>query len=60
MAPNMTVKSIYILSSTEILTLTTAPFLFLSVDALSVFEFPMVPAVYILECPQEEEVRSSF
>ena len=25
-----------------------------------VFEFPMVPGVYILECPQEEEVHSSF
>ena len=46
-------------SSTKILTLTTAPFLFISVGALFVCEFAMVPVVYILLCPQEEEVHSS-
>ena len=46
-------------SPTKILTLTTAPFLFISVGALSVCEFFMVPGVYILMCPQEEEVHSS-
>ena len=48
-----------ILGSTKILTLTTAPFLFISVSALSVFEFAMVPGVYILLCPQQEEVHFS-
>ena len=42
MAPDMAAKFIYIPSSTKILTLTTAPFCFILVDALSVFEFPMV------------------
>ena len=46
-------------SSNEILTLTTAPILSISVGALSVCEFAMVPRVYILLCPQEEEVHSS-
>ena len=55
----MAAKSIYIPSSTKILTLTAAPFLFILIDALSVFQFPIVPGVYILLCPQEEEVRSS-
>ena len=46
-------------SSNEILTLTTAPIFSISVGALSVCEFAMVPRVYILLCPQEEEVHSS-
>ena len=46
-------------SSAKILTLVTAPFLFISVGALSVCEFAMVPGVYILLCPLEEEVHSS-
>ena len=46
-------------SSTKVLTLTTAPFLFISVGALSVCEFAMVPGLDILLCPQEEEVHSS-
>ena len=58
MGPNMAAKFIYIPSSTKILTLTTAPFCFILVDALSVFEFPTVPGVYILLCPQEEQVHS--
>ena len=58
MAPDMAAKFIYIPSSTKILTLTTAPFCFILVDALSVFEFPMVRGVYILLCPQEEQVHS--
>ena len=59
MAPSMATKSIYIPSSTKILTLTAAPFLFILIDALSVFQFSIVPGVYILLCPQEEEVHSS-
>ena len=43
-------------SSTKISTLTTAPFLFISVGALSVCEFAMVPGVYIFLCPQEKNV----
>ena len=39
--------------------MTTAPFLSISVGALPVCEFAMVPRVYILLCPQEEEVHSS-
>ena len=46
-------------SSTKILTLTIAPFLFILVGGLSVCEFAMVPGVYSLLFPQEEEVRSS-
>ena len=46
-------------SSTKILTLTTAPFLFVLVRALSVCEFTMVLGVYILLFPQGEEVHSS-
>ena len=46
-------------SSTKILTLTTAPFLFISVGALSVCESAMVPGVYILLCLQEEKLHSS-
>ena len=46
-------------SSTNILTLAPAPFLFIIVGVLSVYEFSMVPGYYILLCPQEEEVRSS-
>ena len=49
MAPNMAAKSIYVTSYTKTLTLTAAPFLFILVDALFVFEFPMVPGVYILK-----------
>ena len=45
MVRNMAAKSIYIPTSTKILTLTTAPFLFILVDALSFFKFPMVPGV---------------
>ena len=45
--------------STKILTLVTAPFLFILVGALSVCEFSMVLGEYILLCPQEEEVHSS-
>ena len=37
-------------SSTKILTLTTASFLFILVDALSVGQFAMVPVVYMLLC----------
>ena len=47
-------------SSTKILTLTTAPFLFILVGAQSVSQFAMVPGVYILLWPQESEVHSSF
>ena len=54
-------------SSTKILTLTTAPFLFVLVSvrclsvSLSVCEFAMVPEVLILRPPppQEEEVHRS-
>ena len=46
-------------SSTKILTLATAPFLFILVGVLCVCEFAIVPGVYILLCPQEEEVHSS-
>ena len=46
-------------SSTKILNLTTAPFLFILVSALSVCKFAMVPGVYILLYPLEEEVHSS-
>ena len=35
-------------SSTKILNLSTAPFLFILVSALSVCKFAMVPGVYIL------------
>ena len=35
-------------SSTKIFTLVTAPFLFITVGAMSVCEFAMVPGVYIL------------
>ena len=38
-------------SSTKILTLATAPFLFILVGILSVCEFAMVPGVYILLFP---------
>ena len=41
-------------SSIKILTLTAAPFLFISVAALSICEFSMVPGVYVLLCPQEK------
>ena len=41
-----------ICSSTKILTLVAAPFLFFLVGAQSVCEFAMVPGVYILLCPQ--------
>ena len=34
-----------------------APFLFILVGALSVCGFVMVPGVYIILCPQEEEVH---
>ena len=44
-------------SSTKILTLATAPFLVILVGILSVCEFAMVPGVYILLFPQEEEVH---
>ena len=48
-----------IASSTKILTLTTAPFLFILVGALSACEVAMVPGMYILLFPQEEEVHFS-
>ena len=44
-------------STTKILTLVIAPFLFILVGIL--FEFAMVPGVYILLSPREEEVHSS-
>ena len=44
---------------TKTLTLATVPFLLILVGILSVCEFAMVPGVYILLCPQEEEVHSS-
>ena len=44
-------------SSTKIITFTTAPFLFILVGALCVCGFAMVPGVYILLCPQEEEAQ---
>ena len=47
-------------SSTKSLTLATAPFLFILVGVLSVCEFTMVPGVYILLWPQEEDMRYSF
>ena len=47
-------------SSTKILNLTTAPFLFISDGALSVCEFAIVPGVYILLCFQEEKVHSNI
>ena len=43
--------------STEILTLTTSPILFILVGVLC--ELTMVPSVYILLSPQEEEVHYS-
>ena len=46
------------LSFTKSLTLVTAP-LFLLAGILSVCGFPMVPGVYILLSPQEEEVHTS-
>ena len=46
-------------SSTKILILATATFLFILVGVLSVCEFAMVPVVYILLCPQEEVHHSS-
>ena len=48
-----------ILSSNKILTLPTAPFLFILVGVLSDCEFAKVPGVYILLFPREEEVHSS-
>ena len=45
-----------IASSAKILTLATAPFLFILVGVISVFEFAIVPGAYILLCHQEEEV----
>ena len=46
-------------SSTKILTLATATFLFTLVGAHSHCESPIVPGVYILLCPKEEKVHSS-
>ena len=46
-------------SSTKILTLAVAPFLCILLGLLSVCEFAIVPGVYILLCPQEEEVHFS-
>ena len=43
--------------SAKILTCAIAPFLFILVDALC--EFAMVPGVYILLYPQEEELHYS-
>ena len=47
-----------IICSTKILTLAITPFLFLLVGVLC--EFAMVPGVYILSSPQEEEVHYSI
>ena len=44
--------------STKILTLEIAPFLYISVGALS--KFAIVPDVYISSSPQKEEVYSFF
>ena len=44
--------------STKILTLAVAPFLFILVGVI--FEFAMMPDVYILWSPQEEEVHYSY
>ena len=46
-------------SFTKVYTLATTPFLFILVGILSVCEFAMVPGVYILLFPQEEQVHSS-
>ena len=43
--------------STKILTLAIAPFLFIFVGVI--FEFAMVPGVYILLFPHEEEIHYS-
>ena len=43
-------------SSSKILNLTTVPFLFILVSAVSVCRFAMVPGVYILLYPLEEDV----
>ena len=43
-------------SSTKIITLATAQFLFILVGALSIYEFAIVPAVNILLRSQEEEI----
>ena len=43
-------------SSPKILTLVTASILFILVGTLSVWEFAMVPGVYILLCSQEEKL----
>ena len=40
-------------------TLATAPYLFILVGIPCVYEFAMVPGVYILLFPQEEKVQSS-
>ena len=55
----MPVSVFCIPSSNKILTLTTRPFLSISVGALSVCQFAMVPRVYILLCYQEDEVHAS-
>ena len=47
-------------SSTKILNLTTAPFLFILVSAMTVCKFAMVPVLYILLYLQEEEVHFFF
>ena len=44
-------------SSTKILTLATALVLLILVSVLSVYEFAVVPRLYILLSPQEEEVH---
>ena len=41
-------------------TLATAPYSFILVGIPCVCEFAMVPGVYILLCPQEEKVHSSY
>ena len=47
-------------SSTKILTMATTPFLFISVGAVSVCEFAMVPRVYFLLSRQEKEFALFF
>ena len=59
LTPNIAAKSIYIPRFTKILTFTAAPFWFILVDALSVFEFSMMLGVYISLFPREDEVHSS-
>ena len=51
----MSLNAFYITCSTKILVLAIAPFLFILVGVLC--EFAMVPGVYILLSPHENEVQ---